>query len=369
MKQKLIVLSNWTYPLEKSWSGTTYSLTKALGKYYDVEIKSLAIGRWLKRLERLSHLALIGQLFGALYDRLLQMKANNIVGKDKTIPVFEICEDVIVKNPYFTYQDMTYHAGLVVKKWKKKYPFIYQAAGNDVLSEAEIHRRENLQHDEYQHANAVFYMGRWVKDIMSEYHSDVAPKMYHIGGGTNIDVNRIDLSRKTGNKFLFIGRDFERKAGDLVIEAFKILKQQYMPNAELHMAGCQPQEATEGIVYYGDVDYNKVSELLNKCDVFCMPSRFEAYGLVFVESLIYGLPCIGRRFFEMPHFIEDGKDGALIENENPNIFAEKMYDVISDKEMIAGIQSRQAEYIEKYSWDSVAKRAKTVIDRTISEHK
>lgn len=364
-KNKLIVLSNWTYPLEKSWSGTTYSLTKALEKYYDVEIKNLSIGKCLNTLDRLSQLPLLGTFFGFLYDKCLQVKANRIVGKNKTIPVFEICEDVKIENPYFTYQDMTYHAGLVVKDMKEKYPFIYQAAGNNVLSDGEIHRREMRQYNEYQHACASFFMSRWVKDIMSDFHPDVASKMAHIGGGTNIDVNRIDLSKKEGNKFLFIGRDFERKAGDLVIEAFKILKAQYMPNAELHMAGCQSQESANGIVYYGDVDYDKVSELLNKCDVFCMPSRFEAYGLVFVESLIYGLPCIGRRFFEMPHFIEEDKEGALIENEDPKILAHKMFEIISNKEMIKGIQARQAEYIERYSWDSVAKRAKEVIDKII----
>ena len=366
-KRKLIVLSNWTYPLEKSWSGTTYSLTKALENYYDVEIKSLSIGGYLNTLARLSRLPLIGTFFGFLFDKCLQVKADRIVGENKKIPVFEICEDVKVKNPYFTYQDMTYHAGLVVKDMKREYPFIYQAAGNSILSENEIHRRERRQHDEYRHASAAFFMSRWVKDIMSAFHPDVSNKMIHIGGGTNIDVNNIDLSQKKGNKFLFIGRDFERKAGDLVIEAFKMLKSQYMPNAELHMAGCQPQEPGEGIIYYGDVNYEKVSELLNKCDVFCMPSRFEAYGLVFVESLIYGLPCIGRRFFEMPHFIEEGKEGALIEGDDPKILAEKMFETISDKKMIANIQSRQAEYIEKYSWDSVAKRAKNVIDKSFND--
>ena len=293
-KHKLIVLSNWTSPLEKSWSGTTYSLTKALERYYDVEIKSLAIGRWLKLLARLSQVPLFGLLFGALYDFILKNKANIIIGMDKTIPVLEICEDVKVKNPFFTYQDMTYHAGLVVKEWQKVYPFIYQAAGNAILSKREIHRRERRQHEEYQNARAALFMSRWVKDIMSDFHPDVASKMFHIGGGTNIDVNRIDLSKKAGNKILFIGRDFERKAGDLVIEAFKILKARYTPNAELHIAGCKAQISAEGIFYYGDINYQGISELLNKCDIFCMPSRFEAYGLVFVEALIYGLPCIGR---------------------------------------------------------------------------
>lgn len=365
-KHKLIVLSNWTYPLEKSWSGTTYSLTKALGEYYDVEIKSLSIGKSLKLLNRLSHSPLLGQLFGALYDMILQAKANRIVGKNKNIPVFEICEDVKIKNPYFTYQDMTYHAGLIVKEWKKEYPFLYQAAGNDTLSIAEIHRRERKQYDEYQHASSVFFMSSWVKDIMSEFHPDMSSKMFHIGGGTNIDVNKIDITKKNGNKFLFIGRDYERKAGDLVLEAFKILKKNYLQNAELHVAGCQPKEASEGVFYYGDVSYDAVSDLFNKCDVFCMPSRFEAYGLVFIEALIYGLPCIGRRFFEMPHFIEEGKDGMLIERDVASDLAKKMYAVISDQKMIKYVQSRQSFYIERYNWDSVARRAKSVIDKQMN---
>ena len=96
-KHKLIVLSNWTYPLERSWSGTTYSLTKALGLYYDVEIKSLSIGRWLKLLNRLSHLPLLGQLFGALYDIILQTKAIRIVGKNKYI--FNGCRDFLSLTP------------------------------------------------------------------------------------------------------------------------------------------------------------------------------------------------------------------------------------------------------------------------------
>lgn len=364
-KHKLIVLSNWTYPLEKSWSGTTFSLTKALGKYYDVEIKNLEIGNWMNKLYRLSHLPILGQIFGTIYDILLQLKASKIVGKNTSVPVFEISNVVKLKNPYFTYQDLTYHVAMNVKEWKRDYPFIFQAAGNNIISEGEICRRKKRQHNEYRQAKAVFYMSHWVKDIMDESYNDVASKMVHIGGGTNIDVNRINVSKKTGNKFLFIGRDFERKAGDLVLEAFKILKSQYMPNAELHMAGCLPQENTEGIFFYGDVDYLKVSDLLNLCDVFCMPSRFEAYGLVFVEALIYGLPCIGRAFFEMPYFIKEGKDGALIIDDNPDILARKMLEVISNKEMIKDIQLRRAEYIEEYSWDSVAKRAKKIIDKYI----
>lgn len=83
MKHKLIILSNWTTPIEKTWSGTTYSLTKALSLYYDVEIKDLSIGKFLKTLEKLSHIQSLGIVFGMMYDSFLRIKANYILRKIK----------------------------------------------------------------------------------------------------------------------------------------------------------------------------------------------------------------------------------------------------------------------------------------------
>ena len=368
MKHKLIILSDWATPKEKTWSGTTWSLSQALSKYYDVEIKDLRIPSWMHKLDWYAQLPIIGTLLGALYDNLLKKRANRIVGEYKNVPVFEICIDVKVNNPYFTYQDMTYAGGLYVKNLQSQYSFIWEAAGNSIYSKKEINRRIGRQVDEYKNANAALWMGKWICEYMKERFPEVANKMYHIGGGTNMDVTKIDTSKKIGNKFLFIGRDFNRKAGDLVVEAFKIVKSKYMPNAELHVAGpqTQPFQDADGVYFYGDVDFAKAGELMNMCDVFCMPSRFEAYGLVFVEALIYGLPCIGRRFFEMPHFIEEGKDGMLIEKDVASDLAKKMYAVISDPQMIKYVQSRQSFYIERYNWDSVARRAKSVIDKQMN---
>lgn len=368
MKYKLIVLSDWATPKEKTWSGTTWSLTQALSKYYDVEIKDLRIPSWMHKLDRYARVPVIGTLLGALYDKLLKKRANRIVGENKNVPVFEICIDVKVDNPYFTYQDMTYAGGLFVKDLQRQYPFIWEAAGNSIYSKKEINRRIGRQVDEYQNANAALWMGKWICEYMKHKFPEVADKMQHIGGGTNMDISKIDTSRKTGNKFLFIGRDFNRKAGDLVVEAFKIIKTKYMPNAELHVAGpkTQPFQDIDGVYFYGDVDFAKAGELMNMCDVFCMPSRFEAYGLVFIESLIYGLPCVARKFFEMPYFIREGKEGTLVVDDKPEEYAKAMVDTINNKQMIAAIQANREFYIKEYSWDSVAQRAKAVIDQAMN---
>lgn len=366
--KKLIVLSSWIEPKEKTWSGTTWSMTQALSKYYDVEIKDLKIPNWLNRVERFSRIPLIGVWFGGFYDWYSQRLANKTVGKDKTIPVFEICTDMELRNPYFTYQDMTYIAGQYVKELKVEHSFIWGAAGNDVYGQTEINRRIRRQEKMYKNASGIFWMGEWLHDYMTAQYPALSSKMYYIGGGTNLDPSKINDSQKSGNKFLFVGRDYERKGGDLVLSAFNILKKKYMPSAEFHIAGPENMDFNDdGVYYYGDAEREKVSDLMNKCDVFCMPSRFEAYGLVFVEALIYGLPCVARRFFEMNHFITENVDGMLITDDDAEEFARLMYLTITNKEMIAYVKQHREKYIESYTWDAVAQRANKEIDKCTTE--
>ena len=69
----------------------------------------------------------------------------------------------------------------------------------------------------------------------------------------------------------------------------------------------------------GNLPADKVQYYYNICDVFVLPSRFEAFGIVFVEALCCGLPCIGRNLMEKPNLIQNNETGLLIpaEEENP----------------------------------------------------
>ena len=139
-------------------------------------------------------------------------------------------------------------------------------------------------------------------------------------------------------------------------------------DAELYVAGPALDPITSpvaGYHYLGDCDHKKLAHYFNTCDIFCMPSYFEAYGLVFIEALTYGLPCIGRNCYEMPYFIEDGKTGLLIDNDNSTELAEKMKRLLEDETIKANVLSKREWYIENYSWDAVAKRIYEIISKNV----
>lgn len=168
---------------------------------------------------------------------------------------------------------------------------------------------------------------------------------------------------KRGNKILFVGRDFIRKGGYLTYEAFCELKRQ-KPDCELYVAGpaSNPiKSPINGYHFLGDCNSDILAYYFNLCDIFCMPSYFEAYGLVFIEALTYGLPCIGRNCYEMPYFIQDGVTGFLIDEDNPLLLANRMLQLLENETIKQNVLARREWYVQNYSWDAVAQRILQVI--------
>src|SRR6202011_6048084 len=49
------------------------------------------------------------------------------------------------------------------------------------------------------------------------------------------------------------------------------------------------------------------------CDVFVAPSRYESFGLIFLEAMMFAKPVVGCRAGGMPEVIADGITGLLAE--------------------------------------------------------
>ena len=184
------------------------------------------------------------------------------------------------------------------------------------------------------------------------------------GGGINVDSSLIDPQPKSHNKILFIGKDFKRKGGYITYEAFKLLREQG-EQVELYVIGPKQDPIDNpkyGYHFVGQIPFNEEAKYYNMCDVFCMPSYFEAYGLVFIEALTFGLPCIGRNCYEMPYFIKEGETGLLLKHDNPQELASLMLRALHDESFSRNVLSNRDKYIHDYSWDTVAERIAKVID-------
>ncbi len=73
----------------------------------------------------------------------------------------------------------------------------------------------------------------------------------------------------------------------------------------------------------GYYDKKKIAAF-KESDVYLMPSRSDAFGIAFLEAWASGKPVIGANIGATPEVIRDGKDGFLVEFDNPQDIAEKV---------------------------------------------
>lgn len=364
-KEKLLFVCAWARNKETSWSGTNYSIYKALLRYYELEDINI------------SPLKSFGGFCRKVFQKVFKMKGDfnyantmkhikNLKKKynDRFYKSFQFEDCPFQTNiASYIYQDLS---AINVKDMYENEKEIFAVSSYQNIETKMINKRAAMQYEFYRsnECKAVFTMSHWLREYLINKCGIDEKKVIFAGGGYNIDPSKIDYSQKTGNKLLFVGRDFKRKNGELVVAAFKKAKGQ-KSNLELYIAGPTNLKIEyDGIHILGDLSYGDLVEYFNFCDIFCMPSKFEAYGLVFAEALTFGLPCIGRNAYEMPYFIDEGETGYLLQSENVDELAELMLKALSNDEMKQNVRSKKEEYVKEYSWDTVAERMAKVISST-----
>ena len=363
-KPELIFACRWNKEIEKTWSGTAYAVYEELGKRFQISRFDLKDTFSILMYKLLRRMHLIKGNFSLLptirrYNRKFQKKY-----KDETKVVFQFDETPWTSQTInYIYQDLSI---AYINYMRKHDPVAYVYSSFSNISERQLEKREQAQREFYQHCAGIFTMGQWLADFLHVECGIPVEKIHVVGAGVGIPVELCNDLIKTGNKILFVGKDFERKGGKLVVEAFQILRKNYRPDAELYIAGPvhNPiEKEIPGIHFVGNLSRNEVTKYYRMCDIFCMPSYFEAYGIAFCEALVYGLPCIARNKYAMPEIIRDREEGYLIDNDDASDLAYKMQCLLEDEQILQNVRSRQEFYQRKYSWEYVVNQMEQVIKR------
>lgn len=178
--------------------------------------------------------------------------------------------------------------------------------------------------DVFLGAKKVIAVGNGLRDALDCYINkelvDVIPNLVSLRKVTT----EIDKSKKKF-RFFSLGILTKTKGMDLLIEAFSRKKNELI-NCELYIGGdgeefnnLEAQIDSLGlknqIVLLGKLNREEVSYHMNNCDSFVLASRFETFGIVFLEAMIYGKPVIGAKTGGPDTFINE-ENGILVEVEN-----------------------------------------------------
>lgn len=118
-------------------------------------------------------------------------------------------------------------------------------------------------------------------------------------------------------KLLFLGKHWGRKGGDIV---FKVAKALHAANhkVEVNFVGCHPPKdvfVPSYIKCHGFISKRtpegvaKITQLLSESHFLFVPSRAEAFGIVFCEANAYGLPCLSSYVGGIATVVQDHVNG------------------------------------------------------------
>lgn len=115
------------------------------------------------------------------------------------------------------------------------------------------------------------------------------------------------------------------KGFDLLIEALPRIRKEF-PTVRLRIVGkgddlprletlATRLHVQDSVDFLGPVDDTALNNEYATCDLFALPSRREGFGLVYLEAMTHGKPCIGARAGGAPEVITEDV-GQLVEYGN-----------------------------------------------------
>jgi glycosyltransferase involved in cell wall biosynthesis len=70
------------------------------------------------------------------------------------------------------------------------------------------------------------------------------------------------------------------------------------------------------ITFLGWVDYKQKIEVLKQHHIFLLPSKYDSFGMGFIEAMAFGLPVVALRFQATPDVVIHNETGVLCDNDH-----------------------------------------------------
>jgi glycosyltransferase involved in cell wall biosynthesis len=194
-----------------------------------------------------------------------------------------------------------------------------------------------------------------------------AERVVPAGAGANYLAEPLPHGPYDTQTVLFVGIDFERKGGPLVVEAFRLVREKH-PKARLVIVGCDPGLDEPGIEIAGRITKDapggkeRLLKLYSEASVFCMMSHFEPFGIVVIEAQNSYVPCVLPNQFAFPEMIRDNETGRLINKYDAGRLAEVLGGLLSSPAKLEKMGKAAHDFVHaQWTWDLAAERIHTRI--------
>lgn len=158
--------------------------------------------------------------------------------------------------------------------------------------------------------------------------------------------------RSTRPSVLFVGTWKGRKRGSLLRDEFVRHVLPVHPDAELWCVSdfCEESESVRWIQTPTD---DELEQLYRRAWVFCLPSRYEGFGLPYVEAMAHGVPVVATPNPGVRFLTREGRDGVLVPDDQ---LGAALSALLSDPDRRAALMQAGGERAAQFTWERSAER-------------
>jgi glycosyltransferase involved in cell wall biosynthesis len=298
--------------------------------------------------------------------RLLQTKADAVIS-----PLINPIAYLECKQPTVLWTDAVY-AGLLG---------FYPVFSNH--SEASIQNGNLITAACLERVRLAIFCSDWAARSAIELYGVDKNKVKVVPYGANIECNHTvddikNIVKKRSRdtlKLLFIGKHWGRKGGDIVFNITKALHAAGQP-VELHFVGCQPPADVEIPAYikcHGFISKRTpegralMTQLLHESHFLFVPSRAEAFGIVFCEANAFGLPCLTSYIGGISTIMKDNINGMTFAlDATADVYCKYLIDLMQHYDRYEALAlSAFNEYQTRLNWRVTTAEVKRLIQETL----
>lgn len=180
---------------------------------------------------------------------------------------------------------------------------------------------------------------------------------------------RRELGLNGERLLLFVGRPDPLKGLEVLISAASQLEDPHgvrvlvVGGSESDAAGFQRAhelaeqlDMASKVDYVGSVAHERLPYYYSAADICVIPSYYESFGLVALESMACGTPVVAARVGGLRSTVKDGETGFLIPWHCPEPYAERLELLLGNEPLRSTLGHRARAAAQAYSWQAVAEQ-------------
>ena len=192
--------------------------------------------------------------------------------------------------------------------------------------------------------------------------------------GVGLDIERLENVSTVGvdiardyHELLYVGEVSRRRNTIFLLDVLSRIKER-IPDIKLTIIGkgskevednlttqIEIKELNNNIVWIKEVKQDELYKYYRRAGLFLFPTNYDIFGMVLLETMFFGLPCISSYNGGSETLLKDICEECIIMEISANKWCEKACELLGDKTAWTDISIKEKEkIINHYTWDNIA---------------